>query len=182
MTIELRLPTPGDIGECGRIIFEGFRSIGEQHSFPPDFPNVEFGQNVAEMLIGHHPTYGIVAEADGKVVDSNSMSERDRIRGIRPITVDPEFRGKGVGRILMEHMLERGSGQAGIRLVHDAFNTVSTSLYAKLGFESKEPLALMSGRIRSDPPATHDYRRMTAQDVDESSALCEQVHAFVRPT
>ena len=180
MNAALRPPTPDDVPECGRIIYEAFLSIAQKHNFPPDFPNANFGRNVAQMLIGHAQTHGIVAEIDGQVVGSNFMSKRDRIFGIGPITVDPKLQDKGVGRALMEHMLERGSGAAGIRLVHDAFNTVSTSLYAKLGFEIKEPLVVMSGTASSEPPTTHDYRGMTRADIDECAALCERVYGFAR--
>jgi hypothetical protein len=46
----------------------------------------------------------------------------------------------------MEAVIERERGPAGIRLVQDAFNMCSLSLYASLEFEVKEPLALVQGR------------------------------------
>ena len=41
MQVHLRLGTIEDAKECGRIDHEAFKSIADQHSFPPDFPSVE---------------------------------------------------------------------------------------------------------------------------------------------
>jgi hypothetical protein len=41
----------------------------------------------------------------------------------------------------------------GIRLVQDTFNATSMALYASLGFEAKEPLVLLAGVARSQPPS-----------------------------
>ena len=56
------------------------------------------------------------------------------------------LQGGGVGRRLMEAVLERANGAAGIRLLQDAFNMRSLALYASLGFEVREPVLVMTGR------------------------------------
>ncbi|MBB3020783.1 hypothetical protein FHR70_003871 [Microvirga lupini] len=40
MNPELRPATPADAEACGRIIFDAFRGIADQHGFPWDFPSV----------------------------------------------------------------------------------------------------------------------------------------------
>src|SRR5215204_4098113 len=67
---------------------------------------------------------------------------------IGPITVDPSVQGGGVGRQLMQAVIERARGAMGARLVQDAFNTRSYSLYASIGFDLREPLLLMRGTPR----------------------------------
>src|SRR6185369_3129480 len=66
--------------------------------------------------------------------------------------------------MLMESVIERGKGSAGIRLVQDAFNTASLSLYASLGFDVKEPLALMEGQLKGDLPADVNVRAIEEND------------------
>ena len=46
----------------------------------------------------------------------------------------------------MQAVIERGATRASIRLVQEAFNTTSLSLYTSLGFDVKEPLALIAGK------------------------------------
>jgi predicted N-acetyltransferase YhbS len=100
MTPELRPTTPADAEACGRIIFEAFRGIADQHGFPWDFPSVEAGAQLAKTFIAAPSIYGVVAELDGRMVGSNFMAEGDPIRGIGPITVDPSVQGSGLGRRL----------------------------------------------------------------------------------
>ena len=41
MNVVLREPTGEDAAELGRIVFDAFGAIAEQHRFPPDFPALE---------------------------------------------------------------------------------------------------------------------------------------------
>ena len=180
MTPEIRPATPADAEACGRIIFEAFRGIADQHGFPWDFPSVEAGTQLAATFIAAPSIYGVVAELDGRVVGSNFMAEGDPIRGIGPITIDPSVQGSGIGRRLMEAVLARAGDAMGVRLVQDAFNTRSMSLYASLGFDVREPLLLMQGAPRSGPDLGYAVRPMTAADVGACGALCMAVHGIER--
>src|SRR3546814_10304417 len=44
--------------------------------------------------IPHPSVWGVVAEKDGRIVGSNFLDERDPIRGIGPISVDPESQNR----------------------------------------------------------------------------------------
>jgi predicted N-acetyltransferase YhbS len=180
MTPEIRPATPADAEACGRIIFEAFRGIADQHGFPWDFPSVEAGAQLATTFIEAPSIYGVVAELDGRVVGSNFMAEGDPIRGIGPITVDPAVQGSGVGRRLMEAALARAGDAMGVRLVQDAFNTRSMSLYASLGFDVREPLLLMQGTPRSGPDLGYAVRPMAPADLDACGTLCTAVHGIGR--
>jgi hypothetical protein len=80
----------------------------------------------------------------------------------------------------MEAVIERGEGAPGIRLQQDAFHMRSLSLYELLGFDVKEPVAVISGKPRSGPVHGVDVRPLEEDDLDECGALCEKVHGFER--
>lgn len=180
MSVTLRPVTNNDTEICGRIIYEAFKGISEQHNFPLDFPVIEAAQQFAGMWINHPSVFGVAAEEDGNFIGSNFLTERNPIRGVGPITVNPEVQSRGVGRKLMEAVIERGKDAPGIRLVQAAFNTKSMSLYASLGFDVKEPLALMTGKIVGGVSDNTEVRPMQDEDLDECENLCKRVHGFER--
>lgn len=182
MTLTIRAATEADATECGRIIHAAFRAIADQHNFPRDFPSAEVGAGVASMLIADPGFFGAVAEEDGRIIGSNFLDERSSIGGVGPITVDPAAQNHGVGRRLMEAVIERSAERKmmGIRLVQDAFHNRSLCLYTSLGFATREPLSVMQGSplgIRFDG---YDVRPATAEDLGACNALCRRVHGFER--
>jgi GNAT superfamily N-acetyltransferase len=177
---KIRPIAEADAPECGRIIYEAFRCIAERHNFPRDFPSVEVGVEIARDFARIPSISGVVAEIEGRVVGSNFLVEHDEIRAVGPITVDPPFQAHRVGRQLMEAVIDRGRSAAGIRLVQDAFNITSMSLYASLGFEVKEPLALMRGKPASRPSGKCEVRALGEQDLEGCAALCRAVHGIDR--
>jgi GNAT superfamily N-acetyltransferase len=180
MDVNIRPATPADAVQCGRIIYEAFKAIAEQHNFPPDFPDGEVATHFVSAFIENPSVYGVVAEADGRVVGSNFLTEHDPVRAVGPITIDPAAQGRGIGRRLMEAVIERGRDAAGVRLMQDAFNTRSLSLYASLGFEVREPVVLMEGRFREGAWSGVEVREMGADDVAACEELCVKVHGFSR--
>ena len=84
--------------------------------------------------------------------------------------------------MLMQAVIDRAKQQnaPGVRLVQDAFNTASMSLYTSLGFDPKEPLALVSGHCRDAASAPRDVRRMTESDLPGCAELCRKVHGIDR--
>lgn len=180
MAVELRPAVAADAEACGRIIYEAFKGINERHAFPPDFPSVEAATQLASLFIGHPAIFGVVAESEGRVVGSNFLDERDAVRAVGPISVAPSLQARGLGRTLMRAVLERGRAAQAIRLVQDAFNTGSLSLYASLGFEVKEPLMLMNGRPKSQPMPGFAVRPLGLADVEPCATLCETAHGITR--
>jgi predicted N-acetyltransferase YhbS len=180
MTVNIRPIAPSDADSCGRIMHDAFKTIAERHSFPPDFPDVETATGLARAFIAHPAIFGVVAEADARVVGSNFLSEGDAIRAVGPITVDPLRQDNGVGRRLMEAVIERGRGAAGIRLLQAGYHMRSLSLYASLGFEVREPIVVMAGRPKSPPVPGTAVRRMTAADLAACDELCKRTHGISR--
>ncbi len=176
----LREVEPGDVEACAQICFDAFGGFHDHHRFPRDFPVLEAAAGIMGMWIPHPSIWGVVAELDGRIVGSNFLDERDPIRGVGPITVDPEGQSAGVGRKLMLAVMERGEGAVGIRLLQDAFNMRSLALYESLGFDVKEPVAVMTGKPRSEPVEGVEVRPLEEADLDECESLCKQVHDFER--
>jgi GNAT superfamily N-acetyltransferase len=178
--VELRPIEAGDRDDAARIVYEAFAVIHDRHRFARDFPTLDAAVELTTNFIAHPSIFGVVAEIDGRIVGSNFLDERGPVRGVGPITVDPAGQGRGVGRALMRAVLDRGADAMSVRLLQDAFNTSSLSLYASLGFDVAEPIALMSGRPRSAGVAGVDVRPLEEGDLEESERLHRRVHGFER--
>lgn len=176
----LREVEPDDAAACAQICFDAFGTFHDHHRFPRDFPVPEAAAQLMGMFVPHPSIWGVVAETDGKVVGSNFLDERDPIRGVGPITVDPETQDSGVGRRLMQAVIERGEGAPGTRLLQDSFNMRSLALYESLGFDVKEPVAVIGGKPRSGPAEGIDVRPLEEGDLEQCEALCTRVHGFER--
>lgn len=182
MTLTLREAKPADAEAAGRICYEAFKAISTRHGFAPDFPSAEAGIGVLTAAIAHPASYVVVAERDGRIIGSNVLAERDAIAGVGPITVAPDVQDSGAGRELMRHVLERARahGFPGTRLVQAAFHGRSLSLYARLGFDAREPLSCMQGAPIARQVPGHVVRPATAADLEACNALCRSVHGHDR--
>jgi GNAT superfamily N-acetyltransferase len=198
--VVIRPATLQDAPICGEICYRAFSTINAAHNFPCDFPNAEVATGVVTAMFSAPGFYWVVAESgvpsdrrvpsgrslgresNGRVVGSNCLDERAIIHGIGPITVDPDTQNRGVGRMLMKAVLDRSreTGAAGVRLVQAAFHTRSLSLYASLGFDIREPLAVMQGRTRERSIPGCTVRHATTDDLDACNALSLRIHGFDR--
>jgi predicted N-acetyltransferase YhbS len=180
MTITIRKATQKDADTCARIIFDAFKDIAKQHNFPCDFVGPELAHHIVDSCIPDPRCYCVVAEIDGTIVGSNFLDERDAVRGVGPITVDPSCQSKGVGRKLMEAVIERGQGAPSIRLVQEAYNRTSLALYASLGFDAVEPLVILMGKLTGQLSHGAEIAPMREEDLEDVSRLCIHVHGFDR--
>ena len=180
--ITIRRAQPSDAEICGRICYEAFTRLNQHHNFPPDFPSVEVAVDVLSSMFSNPRGFCVVAEQGGKLLGSNCMDERSEIAGIGPITIDPAAQNSGAGRLLMKAVMERAAEQRfpGVRLVQAAFHNRSLSLYAKLGFDIREPLAVMQGAPIGHVPAGHNVRAAATNDLEACNALCRRVHGHTR--
>ncbi|MCU1258179.1 MAG: hypothetical protein JWO80_1064 [Bryobacterales bacterium] len=182
LVVQLRRATKGDADVCGRICYEAFAAINSQHNFAPDFPTPEAGVGLLETLFSHPGFFSVIAECDGQVVGSNCLDERSTMPGIGPVTVAPEVQNRGVGRILMQAVIDRARdrGFLGVRLLQAAYHSRSLSLYTKLGFDAREPMSVMQG-----PPLRQSFEGCAVRAARESELIaadrvCERVHGHSR--
>ena len=75
----LRPGNAADAQRCGAICYDAFKTIAEQHNFPPDFPSPEVATELLAGLLAHPGVYAVVAELDGRVVGSNFLDERSTV-------------------------------------------------------------------------------------------------------
>jgi GNAT superfamily N-acetyltransferase len=180
--LTIREATPADGERLGEIFYDAFDSIATAHNFPIEAISPEFTRfKVAQMLGGEGFT-GLLAEHDGEVLGAAFVDERGAIVGVGPVSVDRGAQDAGVGRALMEAVLEREDerGPAGVRLVQTAYHYRSLALYAKLGFVVREPLSVLQGT----PPALsipgRSVRPAREEDLIPCAELCDRVHGHER--
>lgn len=181
-SLAIRPATPADVEACGKTCFEAFGRIAAEHNFPQDFPSPEMPIRVLSMMFSHPGFFCVVAEQNGRVIGSNCMDERTPIAGIGPITIDPAAQNRTAGRQLMQAVMARAAERkfAGMRLVQAAYHNRSLSLYAKLGFAVREPLACMKGPAIQKTPPSYRVRPAAAEDLAACGDLCLQVHGHDR--
>ena len=167
---------------CGRICYAAFESIASRHGFPGDFPSPEVASGLLSRFLSHPGFYAVVAERDGQVVGSNFLDERSSIAGLGPITVDPAIQDRGIGRRLMEELLDRAAtrGFAGVRLLQAAYHARSLSLYAKLGFQVRDVCACMQGAPLGKVIPGYVVRAATEADLAGCNRVCRLVHGHDR--
>ena len=182
MGLTIRPARPEDATACGQICYEAFGTIAGQHNFPGDFPSPEVAAGLLAGLLAHPGFYGVVAERDGQIVGSNFLDERSVIAGVGPITVDPRVQNRGVGRQLMQAVLERAASRqfVGVRLLQTAYHARSLALYTTLGFQVRDVLACMQGAgILAEIPG-HAVRPAREADLEPCNAVCRRVHGHDR--
>lgn len=180
--VTIRIARLEDASVCGQIAFDAFSTISAAHGFPCDFPGPEVAAGVLGMMFSHPNVYSLVAEHEGRIIGSNCLDERSTIYGIGPISIDPSVQNLGAGRMLMRSVMDRATERkaAGVRLVQAAFHNRSFSLYSRLGFDVREPLACMHGRTidRSVPGCA--VRAAQPEDLSACNSLSHRVHGFDR--
>lgn len=182
--VTVRPASPEDSSACGQICYQAFSTINAAHNFPCDFPGPEAATGVLSQMFSSPDFYCVVAEIGGRIVGSNVLDERSVIAGVGPITIDPGAQNLGVGRKLMQAVMDRASerGAAGIRLVQAAFHNRSLSLYIALGFDVREPLSCVQGRPLEQNVPGCVVRPSQHADLDACNVLFRRVHGFDRGT
>ena len=182
MAITIRPAVTADVAACGAILYRAFQTLADRHNFPPDFPSVEVATGLLSMLLANPGFYAVVAEDEGQIVGSNFADQRSPIAGIGPISVDPMIQNQGVGRSLMQAVVDHFAARnfPGIRLVQAAYHNRSLCLYTKLGFRTREPLSVMQGSPLNAKFPGYEVRPATKEDITACNLLCRRVHGFDR--
>ncbi|WP_198338382.1 GNAT family N-acetyltransferase [Labrenzia sp. VG12] len=97
----------------------------------PDLPDVSAG--IAEDIEAHNV---FVAELDGRIVGCAILNLAGTTAHLMNIAVDPATKGKGLGRLLMEHVEEfaRAGGAQEIHLATHVAMPGNVALYSHLGW------------------------------------------------
>jgi predicted N-acetyltransferase YhbS len=180
--ITIRPGTIADAADCGRIIYEAFKSINDEHNFPQFFPDVKATTGLAMARLSHPKSCGVVGELHGKVVGSNFLDERAVIGGLGPVTVDPCVMNSTIGHQLMNAVMERAKEAklAGVRLVQIAWHYRSFALYSKHGFDMREMFSAVQGRAVSATIPGYSVRQGREEDLAACNELHFRLHGFER--
>lgn len=178
----VRHATSDDAAVCGRIFYDAFESIAASHNLPVEPSSAEFTQMKAAEMLRLDGFAAVVADRDGEIVGSAFVDERGPVVGVGPVTVDPAAQDEGVGRALMEAILERerDRGAGAVRLVQTAYHYRSLALYSKLGFVVREPLSVLQGPAPTDDAPGRGVRIAREHDLDACGELCVRVHGHDR--
>ncbi len=196
MTEVLRPVRPEDVAELGRICYEAFKDLTDRHGFPNDFSSVAFAQQVIGMQTQNEGVYSVGAFSSGasgggasgggasggggQAMGSNFINMWGDVAGIGPISVDIGAQGAGLGRQLMQDVIEKANVQGFemIRLCQDSFNMQSLALYSSLGFVTREPLAYLA--LASDGRPDPAIRPATTADLPAIDELCREIYRVSR--
>jgi len=172
-----------DVARVGEVIVAAFNDIFTRHGFSPPFPSPEVGIGLARGYLRLEPQECFVAVEGGQVVGSGFIHLRGETAGIGPITVDPTCQSKGIGKEIMMAVIRTGRHCPSLRLVQDAFNTVSFPLYSKLGFAACGTVVSLAGQEFRVPgrPRGITIREMEAGDTARVTALDTKLTGIVRP-
>ena len=183
MEIKVRPIVDSDKPRAAEIVFEAFAGIAKRHNFPLDMPAIEIPRGLLDAFTGRPDVCAVAAEGEGKLLGVNFLDCRTPAGGVGPIAVDPALQARGVGRKLMQAVVDEGKrrGLTSVRLCQDAFNATSMSLYTSVGFDVKEPLALMRGTPKDKLTASSaKVREVTDDDLAACAELCRAAHGFDR--
>lgn len=182
MPLELIPAEAKHLEPLARICHLAFDTLHLRHNVSRDVPSEEVGQLIIGGVL-HRPDYiGVVAVENGQIIGSNFLLFADEVCGVGPITVDPTVQSKGVGRRLMQWVIDearrRRGASAHVRLFQEAVNTTSLSLYTSLGFNWRDAGALMHPKPAeiADP----SVRPMVVSDLSHVERLSTAHYGFSR--
>jgi ribosomal protein S18 acetylase RimI-like enzyme len=145
MPITVEPVLPQHIPTLAKICFEAFGALQDRHGVERDFDSVETAGMVVGLFASRPDFVGFIARDGGEILGSNFIGFSDEVAGVGPITIAPAAQSRGVGKLLMLAVMDeakrRGIGQ--VRLMQEAINTTSLSLYTKLGFDWRECCSMM---------------------------------------
>jgi ribosomal protein S18 acetylase RimI-like enzyme len=168
---------PDQAEAVGMLVYEAFKEIAERHNFEPAFATPELAHFIVRLLAQTEGYESYQLIEDGRPVACNFGDERDDAVGVGPVAVAVDQQGRGLGRRVMEALLERAerNGFRSVRLVQVAYNMQSFSLYHNLGFNVTDMLANVRGRPGDGQEPIDRVREYTPADL----AACDTLHREV---
>jgi GNAT superfamily N-acetyltransferase len=143
--MELGTAVAGDVPELVELLGILFT---QEHELSPD----PVRQRRALELILADPSRAriYVARKKGKVIAmaalhfTTSTAEGGKVAGLEDCIVRPEYRRKGVGKALLEYVIEQARAEGALRvmLLTDGDNARAQALYRKMGFAPSSMLAM----------------------------------------
>jgi len=180
----IRSMTKKDIPAAGELLFQAFNSVATQFGLKPKFSHKKEGIGWAWALYHHHPVNIFIADIDGQIAGLCCLNPRGAIGGVGPVAVDPQFQKNHVGREIMTALIDAASPLESIRLVQEAYNPASFSLYHALGFLPVACLVelVCDANTPFSPENSNSIKLATAEDLSELQAYDKPISKSDRST
>lgn len=130
----IRNMTGADVERAGEILFRAFNGVSLENGYGVRMHNLKVATGWAWSILHYVHSEVLVAEVDHRVVGLCCLNPRGQLGNIGPVAVDPDFQGHAIGRELMRALLKRAEGMQSLRVIQEAFNRASFSLYYSLKF------------------------------------------------
>ena len=143
--MEIRRVRPEEHEEAGRVTADAYREFGVDRWG-------DYGERLADVRARAGHAAVLVAVEDGRILGTATLEIERRIPGghsrdplgpdeahIRMLGVDPDARGRGVGRALVEACIERAreAGKGRLTLNTTEQMGAAIAMYRSLGFEPR---------------------------------------------
>ena len=143
--LRIRHYDPSDEARVKELTINAFNGVSIEHNIEnawPDLLPVPWGERKWPMVaidLTDHPEECFVVEHAGEVIGyaTTRINRRNSVGQIPDMAVDETFRGKGIGRKLLEHCLQyfRDQNLTLARIETLDQNPIGRHLYPDLGFE-----------------------------------------------
>lgn len=160
MTIEVRIATPAEHAQTGRVTAEAYREFAR----PGDEDWARYLARIEDVADRAARTTVLVAVEDGRILGSLTLELAGRIRDpdddayrplapgeahIRMLGVDPTARGRGVARALMADAERRAreAGKSRLTLNTTRRMRAARTMYERLGYERTEDTVFPDGFV-----------------------------------
>jgi GNAT superfamily N-acetyltransferase len=159
-TIQIRQYEPSDLDPCRALwveLTQHHRIIYDDPTIGGDNPGQYFDQHLAR--VGAERLW--VAECDGQVVGLAGLLPSGRAENeveVEPLVIAQAYRGQGVGRALLERVIEEARDKLGLRYLSVkpvARNQEAIQFYYEMGFCALGEIEMFI-ELQPAPPGTWD--------------------------
>jgi len=174
-----------DIPACSTIFDAAYNALHRKYGFEvEDEPDSDWLRPILTRFLATDPQRSLIARTDNEPIAFGSSFRRDDYWFLSFLFVLPSAQGQGVGRRVLEELLDREEG-ADRATVVESFQPVSTGLYASLGMTPRSIKYWVSeiGRPGSLPALPDDIRRSEASEGGQGQIddLDRALLGFARP-
>jgi len=168
MKAQIRDMTKADIDRVGELLFEAFNSGAAKHGYAPKMQRVDVGKSWAWALLHYGSNNLLIAEVENRIAGICCLSPRGELGGVGPVVVDQHFQGCRIGSQLMNALLKKAEGLKSLRLIQEAFNAASFSLFYAADFMPVATLLDLyrTGGVEQRSGLSNNVSELMAQDID----------------
>lgn len=181
--VSLRPARVSDADRVANVIYSAFNGIAAEHGQISDFASSP--TDATRQRLKHLDQFNdfcVVAETENQIVGVNFIDCHGDVGAVGVLAVLPSFQGQGIGRRLMESVIQHGRsvGYKSQRLLQAAYNSKSMGLYLNLGLVVREHLVNLNGTVMGSVNSDIKIERGTEMDVTACSEFCEKIYRVGR--